>query len=247
LRSQESRLTNPKLDEFVQKLKAASPNNLKTLILYGSAVTGEFHSKHSDINVLCIVDRVDAKEIEALHAPIEWWRKQDHRPPLVFTLDELLRSADIFAIELLDMKSQHQVLFGRDVLEDISVPLHYHAIQVERELRTDWLRLRQAMLEAPKKSKIYLELMASSFSAFAALFRHALIALGESSAGSKREAIQRIGQFASSDPLGFIAILDYREGKREAQEIDVEKTLNQYCAVVEAVTDKFDQQLDAKN
>jgi predicted nucleotidyltransferase len=239
-------LTDHKLDEFVQKLKSAASDNLKAVILYGSAATEEFHPKHSDLNVLCLLDRADAARMEALRAPVEWWIRQGHRPPLVFTLDELLRSADIFAIELLDMKSHHRILFGPDVLTDISVPLHYHASQVERELRTDWLRLRQAMLISPKKSKAYLELMVSSFSAFAALFRHALIALGEAPAGSKREAIHRIGQFASADPSGFLAILDFREGKREAQEIDVETTLNRYFAFVEAVTDKFDRQLDAK-
>ena len=167
-------MTNPKLDEFVHKLRAASAANLKSVILYGSAATEEFHEKHSDLNLLCIVADADPKLIEAMHEPVQWWGKQGHRAPLVFTLEELQRSADVFAIELLDMKSHHRILFGQDILREISVPLHYHAIQVERELRTDWLRLRQAMLAAPKKPKIYLELMTSSLSVFTALFRHAL-------------------------------------------------------------------------
>jgi hypothetical protein len=235
-----------KLDEFVQKLKSAAIDNLKAVILYGSAATNEFHSSHSDLNVLCLLARTDAASMEALHAPVEWWMGQGHRPPLVFTLDELLRSADIFTIELFDMKSRHRILFGEDVLAGISVPLRYHALQVERELRTDWLRLRQAVLVAPKKPKVYLELMVSSFSAFAALFRHALIALGEAPARSKREAIDRIAQFAGADPVGFLMILEYREGKRAERQINVEDTLNKYFAFVEAVTDKFDRQLEAK-
>jgi hypothetical protein len=144
------------------------------------------------------------------------------------------------------MKSRHRILYGENVLAEISVPLQNHALQVERELRTDWLRLRQAILAAPKKSKAYLELMVSSFSAFAALFRHALIALGKSPAESKREAIENIAQFAAADPAGFLAILKLREGKLSARDIDTEKTLNQYFAFVEAVTEKFDRQLEAK-
>jgi len=237
-------LTNPKLEEFVQKLKAAAPNNVKAVILYGSATTGEFHSRQSDFDVLCIVARAGTAQIEALHQPVEWWTRQGHRPPLVFTAEELVRSADVFAIELLDMKSHHQILFGPDVLADIPVPLHYHAIQVERELRTGWLRIRQAMLAAPRKSKIHLELMVTSISSFAALFRHALIAMGETPAANKREAVARIAGFAGADPGGFQAVLDYREGKKEAQEIDVAKTLAGYFALVEAVTDKFDRWLD---
>src|ERR1700675_208867 len=158
-----------KLDEFVQKLKASAGENLKAVALYGSAVTGEFHSKHSDLNLLCILEKADAARIENLHAPVEWWLRQGHRAPLVFTLEELTRSADVYAIEILDMKTHHRMLHGEDVLEGLAVPMHYHAIQVERELRTDWLRLRQAILTAPKKEDAYLSLMTSSFSAFAAL------------------------------------------------------------------------------
>jgi len=139
---------------------------------------------------------VDAARIEALHAPVERWLRKGIRAPLVFTLDELQRSADVFAIELLDMKTHHRMLHGEDVLAGLTVPLHYHAIQVERELRTDWLRLRQAILTSPKKGDAHLNLMTSSFSAFAALFRHALIALGQQPAANKRETIERMGQFA---------------------------------------------------
>jgi len=240
-------LTHPKLDEFVKKLKAAAADQVKAVILYGSAASDEFHSKHSDFNLLCVVNSADAKLIEALHAPIEGWTRQGHPAPLVFTIEELRSTADVFAIELLDMKSENRVLLGEEVLANISVPLRYHALQVERELRTNWLRLRQAMLAAPKKLNIYLELMTASFSSFTALFRHCLIALGESPAANKREAIDRIAKFAGADAAGFYAILDHREGKREAQEIDVEETLNRYFAFVEAVTEKFDRWLDTKS
>src|SRR6266403_116430 len=164
-----------KLDEFVQKLKSSAAENLKAVALYGSAVTGEFHSKHSDMNLLCILEKADATRIEALHAPIEWWLRQGHRAPLVFTLEELTRSA------------------------------------------------------------------------FAALFRHVLIALGEPPAANKREAIERMGQFAHADPSGFLTILDFREGKRKQREIAVEETLERYFAFVEAVTDEFDRQLGGRN
>jgi hypothetical protein len=239
-------LIDSKLDKFAQKLKAAAADNLKSVILYGSAATDEFHAKHSDLNVLCVVGKADAAHLEAFHSPVEWWIRRGQRPPLVFTLEELRTSADIFTIELLDMKSRHRILYGENVLAELSVPLQYHSIQVERELRTDWLRLRQAILAAPKKSKAYLDLMVSSFSAFAALFRHALIALGEAPPETRREVIDRIAQFSGADPRAFHTILGLREGKVKERDIDVEKTLNQYFAFVEAVTEQFDRQLDNK-
>jgi hypothetical protein len=240
-------LINHKLDEFVASLKTAARENLRSVILYGSAATEEFHAKHSDLNLLCVVHQADAAHLDTLRGPVEWWTRHGQRPPLVFTLEELRRSADVFTIELLDMKSRHRILHGENVLAEISVPMRFHSMQVERELRTDWLRLRQAILAAPGKPKVTLELMLSSFSAFAALFRHALIALGEPPAETKREAIDRIAKFATADPAGFHTILAVREGKMKEREVNVESTLHQYFAFVEAVTDKFDRQLEAKS
>jgi predicted nucleotidyltransferase len=239
-------LIDPRLEEFVQKLKAAAAGNLKAVILYGSAATEEFHARHSDLNLLCLVDQTDAAHLEVLHGPVEWWIRRRQRPPLVFTLDELRRSADIFTIELLDMKSRHRILYGENLLADVSVPLRYHSIQVERELRTNWLRLRQAILAAPKKPKAYLELMIASFPTFAALFRHVLIALGETPAVTKREAIDRAAKFSGADPAGFHTILGVREGTLKERDLNLEYTLNQYFAFVEAVTDSFDRRMDAK-
>ena len=239
-------MIDPKLSEFVQTLKGAADENLRAVILYGSAATEEFHAKHSDLNLLCVVNQAGAAQLKALHAPIEWWIRRGQRPPLVFTLEELRKSADIFTIELLDMKSHHRVLYGENLLAEISVPLRYHAIQVERELRTGWLRLRQAILAAPPKPKVYLQVMTASFSSFAALFRHALIALGEAPAGTKREAIERMAQFSGADPAGFRAVLELREGKLKERDVNIEMTLNQYFAFVEAVTEAFDRRLEAK-
>jgi len=239
-------LIDAKLDEFVRKLKAAAEDNLKAVILFGSAATEEFHAKHSDLNLLCLLNQADAAHLESLHSPIEWWIRRGQRPPLVFALEELQRSADIFTIELLDMKARHRILYGENLLAGLAVPLRYHSIQVERELRMGWLRLRQAILAAPQKPKAYLALMVASFSSFTALFRHVLIALGEKPAETKREAIERVAVFAGADPVAFHTILGVREGKLKEREVSIESTLNRYCAFVDAVTDKFDRQLDAK-
>jgi len=236
-----------KLDEFVQRLKNAAADNLKAAVLYGSAVTGEFHAQHSDLNLLCVVERADPPRLEALHPVFQWWLGQGHRAPLVFTWDELQRSADVFAIELTDMKAHHRVLWGEDLLAGLKIPLRYHSLQVERELRTDWLRLRQAILAAPNKKKARVQLMVSSFSAFTALFRHALIVLGEAPAANKREAIDLIAKFAGSDPSGFHTILDLREGKKREQDINVEETLNHFFALVEAVANEYDRRLDSRS
>jgi hypothetical protein len=233
-----------KLTEFVKRLKDAGRTNLKAVVLYGSAVTAEFRAGHSDLNTLCLVGRAAPEDLENLHEPAEWWTRQGNHPPLVFTIEELMRSADVFAIELLDMKQSHRILFGEDFLTNLEVPLRLHRLQVERELRTNWLRLRQTILTAPLSHKAHLGIMSQSVSAFCSLFRHALLALGQPMPATKREAVAAIAVFTGADPSGFNSILDLREGTKKTGQIDVEGSLNSYLEFVEIVTGEVDRRLD---
>ena len=234
-----------KLKQLIERLNAAAADNLKSVVLYGSAVTGEFVAQHSDLNVLCLVERAGAPELEALHDVAEWWTRAGNPAPLVFTLEELHRSADVFAIELLDMKLRHRILLGDDFLAAFEVPLVFHRLQVERELRTDWLRLRQAILAAPQKRKDHLAIMLASVSTFCALFRHALFALGQPMPETKRQAVDALASITGADPSAFHATLDLREGKRKVSQIDIEATLHTYLEFVEIATNEVDRRLEA--
>jgi hypothetical protein len=235
-----------KLKELIEQLQAAAAHNLKSVVLYGSAVTPEFVAQHSDLNVLCLVERAGAPELEALHAIAEWWTRAGNPAPLVFTMDELHRSADVFAIELLDMKERHRILLGEDFLGSFEVPLNYHRLQVERELRMGWLRLRQAILAAPQKRKDRLGIMLASVSTFCALFRHALFALGQPMPETKRQSVDALAALTGADPSAFHAILDLREGKRKESQLDIEVTLHTYLEFVEVVTNEADRRLEAQ-
>ena len=233
-----------KLKELVDRLQSAGKANLQAVALYGSAASGEFHEGHSDLNVLCLVQRANSSDLESLHGVAEWWIKKGNHAPLIFTRDELQRSADVFAIELLDMRSRHRILFGENFLTGLEVPLNLHRLQVERELRTNWLRLRQAILAAPLTEKSHLSIMTQSLSTFCALFRHALFALGQPLPSTKREAVANVAALTNADSGAFQSLLDLREGKHN-KKIDVEPSLRSYLSFVEAVTNEVDRRLAA--
>jgi hypothetical protein len=234
------------LTELVGRLKAAALDNLKAVVLYGSGVTGEFHAGHSDLNVLCIVEHAGSTDLEKLHGTADWWIRKGHPAPLIFTMDELRRSADIFAIELLDMRQHHRMLFGKDFFDGFEVPLHLHRLQVERELRNGWLRLRGAVLTAPEKKRAHLEIMLASVSTFCTLFRHALLALGHEMPASKRDAVEGVAKLAGADPAAFHLILDMRGGKATRGSVDVEESLRGYMEFVEVVTNEVDRGLEGQ-
>ena len=231
------------LAQLKDKLQAAAGPNLTAIVLFGSAARGEYHQRHSDLNVLCVLKRARAEDIEALHEVAAWWEQKKFPAPRIFTLDELRASADIFAIELLDMKAHHQMIYGEDFFDELAVPMQLHRLQVERELRTNWVKLRQGILLAPPKEQVLMGLMDASVSTFVTLFRHALIALGENPPAGRRDVVAEIARLSGGRPDGFLAVLDVREGKRQARDLKAGETLREYLDLVERVTDEVDRRL----
>jgi hypothetical protein len=234
------------LDELVEKLKTAAGANLKSVALFGSAATDEFHAEYSDLNVMCVLERIGATDLEKLNPAGQWWRSKGHPAPLVFTFDRLRASADVFAIELLDIKARRRMLFGQDVFANLDVPMALHSLQVERELRINLIRLRQNYLAFPPKPKRLMQLMIASLSTFFTLFRHALIALGEQPPQAKREAADRLAALLGFDSRPFHALLDVREKKLAEKAVDAATTFRSYLESIQRAEDEFDRRLDSQ-
>src|SRR5437879_12200172 len=111
--------TETKLVELVKRLKEFASANLQCVILFGSAARGDFREGHSDLNVVCILHSLSIEELGRLAHVVEWWCVEQKEPaPLFFTKEELMDAANVFAIEMLDMKHGRRVLYGADVVAE---------------------------------------------------------------------------------------------------------------------------------
>jgi predicted nucleotidyltransferase len=232
------------IDEFVERMRAAAGTNLVAAILYGSAAAGDHIPDYSDVNLLCVLGETSFARIEALAPAMEWWGKQKHRLPLLMSADEMRRSADIFSIEFLDMRRHYRLLWGEDVLKALEIPMRWHRAQVEYELREKTILLRQRLLMVAGNAAAKWELLLRSLPAFGTLFRHALIALGDAGAGSKREAAAALAGKLGIDASVFGELLDVRERKKERKSAKVDEVFARYLKLVEEVTAAVDKMLD---
>jgi predicted nucleotidyltransferase len=231
------------ISEFVERMCAAAGPNLLAAILYGSAAAGDYIADYSDVNLLCVLGKTSFAAIEALAPAIEWWGKQNHRAPLLMSAEEMRRSADVFSIEFLDMRRHYRVLWGEDVLKTLEIPMRLHRAQVEYELREKTILLRQRLLVVSGNDEAKWDLLLRSLPAFGTLFRHALIALGDAGAGSKREVAAVLAAKLGIDASVFGELLDIRERKdRKAAKVD--EMFARYLKLVEQVTAGVDKMLD---
>jgi predicted nucleotidyltransferase len=232
------------ISELVERMRAAAGTNLLAAILYGSAAAGDYIADYSDVNLLCVLAETSFAAIEALAPAIEWWGKQKHRAPLLMSVEEMRRSADVFSIEFLDMRRNYRVLWGEDVLKTLEIPMRLHRAQVEYELREKTLLLRQRLLVVSRNHEAKWELLLRSLPAFGTLFRHALIAMGDPGAGSKREAAAALAGKVGIDASVFGELLDIRERKKDRKAAKVDEIFARYLKLVDQVTEAVDKILD---
>jgi len=201
------------LKNLVERLHEACAANLESIILYGSAARDDFH-EHSDVNVLCILRSLQVEELARVSGVVKWWTGAQKQPaPLFFTAEELRHSADVFSIELLDMKRSHRVLYGSDPVANITVPLNLHRIQVEHELRTLLLKLRQHFVRETENQRELAAVLAKTFSSALTLLRHTLIAFQEQPPNAQREVFGRVAALTGASASAFEAVSRLRDAK----------------------------------
>jgi hypothetical protein len=234
-----------KIEEFSRRVREAAGANVQSIILYGSAASGDFHPEFSNLNLFCLLRESSFQALRALAPVAKWWDRQKQPPPLCMTREELERSTDVFTIELLDMQQHHRVIFGDDVVKGLQVPLDLHRVQVEYELREKLVLLRQqALLALDSESRLW-DLLLRSAPSFATLFRHALIALGHTAPSGRREAVQLLSTTLGFDLSALGQVLDVREHKAVRKTMDINDLFVRYLTAVEKVTAAVDKALDS--
>jgi hypothetical protein len=199
------------LADLLEKLKAAFQERLVSAILYGSAAVGDWHHQTSDLNVLCVLDRITPEELAKSEPVFRWWREKGQPSPLLLTSEEVGASTDCFAMEFHDMREHRRVLYGSDMIQGLTVEDRFYRAQVEHELRSKQIRLRQKAAELLSDHKRLVKLLTDSISTFCVLGRHALVLSGNPPRWKKSEILAALPSVTGSSFDTCNAILALRQ------------------------------------
>jgi hypothetical protein len=220
-----------KLQQLVSRLEYACGADLVSLVLYGSAARDEYHEQYSDLNLLIVLREMKPGLYPALNGVLKWWTHEEKlRPPTIMTLQELRESADVFAIEMLDIQGSHKTLHGEDVVSEIQVPMNLHRVEVEHDLRTTLLRLRSHLLLTNDGDEELKLVMAKSVTSVVTLFRHALIALGEKPPSAKPKVLEHAAEVFGFNVKPLQNVLELRASGHA-----VDNVRNLYHAYMDAI------------
>jgi predicted nucleotidyltransferase len=228
--------------QLTEQLRAACGSRLRSVVLYGSAAAGDYTGKRSNYNVLVVLDRIGLDELKALAPTTRTWVKAGNPPPLLFTHDRLRKSADVFPIEIADIKSSHETLFGENLLGD--VPVHDENLrwQLESELKGALIALRERYLLTGGKPREVTELLIESLSTILVLFRAALRLYQSEVPSHKMDALAALTRHVPFDARPFETIAELKEGRKPAGVVPDELFVS-YLQTTETVVDAVDDYL----
>jgi len=118
------------LNQLLAKVTKTFGDRLVSVVLYGSAAVGDHHEGFSDLNVICVLQQISTRELEESESVFRWWREQKNPAPLLLSEHEFQTSSDCFAIEFHDIKSNHRILQGKDIVSNLVVDDSFYRAQV---------------------------------------------------------------------------------------------------------------------
>jgi predicted nucleotidyltransferase len=241
-----NRVAQEAFNHLIGDLKATHGDNLASVVLYGSAASGDFVQAESDYNLLIALHRIAPEDLRVAQSPMREWRRLGHPLPVYFTFAELRDAADVFPIEFHRMERARVVLYGRDPFESFQISDENLRHQTEYELRSKLIQLRRLYIPASGSADRLRDLMADSLSSFATLFAPVLLLHGQEPPVQKVDIVRAAVRALGLDGAVFERVFALRDGAAPPGEREADELFASYMSQIERVIEAVDR-LDISN
>lgn len=226
-------------DNFAKGLKSIYGEKLVSIMLYGSAASGEYSGANSNVNLAIVLNDAALANVARASSLVNMHKFRSIKP-VFFTEKHIACSSDVFPLEFLDMKENNIVLYGKDVLSGVLVDVKNLRFQCEQELKSKLINIKTAYLSyrtASDRKKLLLKFFTSSLH----ILRNILRLKGRVCSHSREEIIKDISVIFGLDLSVCKKILDMKTGKLQMRPREVENLFFDFTAGLEKIADAVDK------
>lgn len=108
------------LSEFTSAAQQAFADDLRSVVLFGSAAEGRLRAT-SDVNIVAVLRRVDPKKLEAIGEAYRFAHAAIRLSAMFIAENDIGIAKDAFAVKFADIIARHEVLFGPDPFAGLTV------------------------------------------------------------------------------------------------------------------------------
>jgi hypothetical protein len=228
-------------DEFTKDYQAVYGKELIAIFLYGSAASGNYVRKKSDINFLVVLTEEGIGQLQKSFKTVEKWYKRKVSTPLFLTKSYIASSLDSFPIEFFNMQQSHQLVFGEDVLHELDFDKNHLRLQCEKELKGKLLQLRQGFLESGGKTRNLKLIIVRSLIAFISIFRVLIYLRDKKVPTETGNIISLVSQEFSLDKQNFLTLLQIKEGTTKLSSKELSALFESYIGEIRKLAYSVDQ------
>jgi hypothetical protein len=228
------------VESCCDKMLAALGEKIKAIAVYGSATGPDFIPKRSNLNLLAVLESLEADSLRPLLEVVKWGLTRRIVPPLLVTPEYIKAALDVFPIELLDIRDTQVVVYGDDFFADLPISRDHLRLECESQLRAAALRTRQAYLELGLAKGGPERVLHASVTSLIPVFRAILRLKGLDVPRPKLQVIEALASALSFDTGVFAAVLHDKAGDERIGGKDSHVVLAKYVDAVAALTKLVD-------
>jgi hypothetical protein len=197
--------------EIIDDYKGLFGDELVSIILYGSGAGPDYRPGKSDINFMIVLSEEGIERLDKAFKVVQTWQKRKVAIPLFLTELYVESSLDVFPIEYLNFQRNHVLVYGKDILEELSFDRELVRLQCEREIKGKLLLLREAYMETSGKGKALRDVIGQSIQAFLAIFDALLFFKGKEIPKDRRDVVTLTCDTLDLGAGVFQKLLDIKE------------------------------------
>jgi len=216
---------NKKITIFTNQLKTVYLDDLESVILYGSGSSAEFVLNHSNLNFLIVLHNFNPATLKKAEKIVNSF---PHFEPLFLTQANINSSLDIFPIEFLDMKENYKVIYGQDILRNLSIDIKNLRFQCEQELRIKLIALRQLYCKSSSHKRLLLSVLLKTYTSVLHILRNVLRLTGKPAPYKKDLIIHELSRTLSINVSVWQRILAIKNNSEKIALKDIDGLYAQF-------------------
>jgi predicted nucleotidyltransferase len=199
--------------EFINDYQEIYGTELLSIVLYGSGARGDYTPGRSDLNFLIVLTEEGIKGLHRAFKVVAKWHKRRVTTPLFMTPEYIATSLDTFPLEMLNIKRDYHVVWGKNPLTKIRIRKRQLRLQLEREVKGKLLRLREAYLASNGWKRNLVAVTSQSLTAFLSIFQGILYLRDKETPHQRGAIIKATAAETGLAAEPFEQLLEVKEGK----------------------------------
>lgn len=178
------------LTDFISAARQAFGDDLRAIVLYGSAAEGRLRPT-SDVNLLLVLSRFRQTNAAQLSEPLRIGQTAVKLTAMFLLESEITAAAEAFAVKFADILQRRQVLYGADPFTNLTISRAAELARLKQSLLNLTLRWREAFVARGLREEQLAAVVAEAAGPLRAC-ASALLILEGKTAASPKEALEQV-------------------------------------------------------